>query len=183
MRGQPRRNYSMMSRARRTPFGEWWWTVDRLLLAALAALMLGGIILSLAASPPVAARIGLDPFHFVNRHVMLLMPAFVVLIVTSVLSPRNVRRLSLIVFILSVVLLAATLQFAPEIKGSRRWLTIAGINLQASEFVKPAFVILIAWLFAESARRPEMPANTVAIGLLMLVVALLVLQPDLGQTM
>jgi cell division protein FtsW len=173
----------MLSRAKRTPFGDWWWTVDRPLLVALGTLMLGGLVLSLAASPPVAARIGLDPFHFVNRHLMFLVPAFAVLIGVSTLSPRNVRRLSLAVFTASVVLLVATLQFAPEIKGSRRWISIAGIGVQASEFVKPAFVILISWLFAQSARRPEMPANTIAIGLLLLVVSLLVLQPDLGQTM
>jgi cell division protein FtsW len=173
----------MASRTHRTPFGDWWYTVDRLMLAALAALMLGGIVLSLAASPPVAARIGLDPFHFVNRHVLFLIPAFIVLIATSALSPRNVRRLSLLVFIGSVALLIATLQFAPEIKGSRRWISIAGVGVQASEFVKPAFVILIAWLFAESARRPEMPTNTIAISLLGMVASLLVLQPDLGQTM
>jgi cell division protein FtsW len=75
------------------------------------------------------------------------------------------------------------LQFAPEIKGSRRWISIAGVGVQASEFVKPAFVILIAWLFGESARRPEMPANTIALALLMTVVSALVLQPDFGQTM
>jgi cell division protein FtsW len=173
----------MLSRTKPTPFGAWWWTVDRPLLVALGALMLAGIVLSLAASPPVAVRIGLDPFHFVNRHVMFLMPALVVLLATSALSPRNVRRLSLFVFIASIGLLLATLQFAPEIKGSRRWISLAGIGVQASEFVKPAFVILISWLFAESARRPEMPANTMAIGLLMLVVSLLVLQPDFGQTM
>jgi cell division protein FtsW len=173
----------MASRTHRTPFGDWWYTVDRLMLAALVALMLGGIVLSLAASPPVAARIGLDPFHFVNRHVLFLIPAFVVLIATSALSPRNVRRVSLAMFIVSLALLAATLQFAPEIKGSRRWISIAGVGVQASEFVKPAFVILIAWLFAESARRPEMPTNTIAIGLLGGVVSLLVMQPDLGQTM
>ena len=173
----------MLSRAKRTPFGDWWWTVDRPLLVALATLMLGGVILSLAASPPVAARIGLDPFHFVNRHVLFLAPAFAVLIATSTLSPQNVRRLSLAVFVVGIGLLLATLQFAPEIKGSRRWIAVAGVGIQASEFVKPAFVILISWLFAESARRPEMPANTIAIGLLLLVVTLLVLQPDLGQTM
>jgi cell division protein FtsW len=145
--------------------------------------MLGGLVLSLAASPPVAARIGVDPVHVVNRHVNFLLPAFAVLIAVSTLSPRNVRRLSLAVFAASVCLLVATLQFAPEIKGSRRWISIAGIGVQASEFVKPAFVILISWLFAQSARRPEMPANTIAIGLLVLVVSLLVLQPDLGQTM
>ena len=173
----------MISRAHRTPFGDWWWTVDRLLLTALAALMLAGIVLSLAASPPVAARIGVDPFHFVNRQVAFLVPAIIVLIATSTLSPRNVRRLSLVVFAVSMVLLIATLKFAPEVKGSRRWISILGVGIQASEFVKPAFVILIAWLFAESARRPEMPANTMAIVLLSAVVSLLVLQPDLGQSM
>jgi len=173
----------MLSREHRNPISQWWWTVDRPLLVALTVLMLAGIILSLAATPPVAARLGLDPFHFVNRHVMFLAPAFAILIATSFLSPRNLRRLALLAFVGSVVLLVATLLFAPEVKGSRRWLSIAGIGVQASEFAKPSFVILVAWLLAESTRRPEMPANTVAIGLLMLMVSLLVLQPDLGQTM
>ncbi len=173
----------MSSREKRTPFGDWWYTVDRLMLAALAALMLVGIVLSLAASPPVATRIGLDPFHFVNRHILFLVPAIAVMLAVSALSPRNVRRLSVLVFAAGVVLLAATLQFAPEIKGSRRWITILGVGVQASEFVKPAFVVLVAWLFAESTRRPEMPANSLAVLLLLLVVTLLVLQPDFGQTM
>ena len=78
---------------------------------------------------------------------------------------------------------ALTPVFGAEIKGARRWLVILGVNVQPSEFVKPAFVILIAWLFAELTRRPEMPANTIALALLLLVVALLVMQPDFGQTM
>ena len=173
----------MMSRAKRTPFGDWWFTVDRLLLAALFALMLGGIILCLAASPPVATRLGLDAFHFVNRQVLFLIPAFVVLIGTSLLPPRQIRRLALAVFVVSLVLIAATLVYGAEIKGARRWIVLFGVNIQPSEFIKPAFVVLIAWLFAESARRPEMPANTLAIAMLGLVVTLLVLQPDFGQTM
>jgi cell division protein FtsW len=173
----------MVSRAQRTPFGEWWWTVDKLMLAALATLMLAGIVLSLAASPPVATRLGLDPFYFVNRHVLFLLPAAVVMLATSFLSPHQIRRLGLVVFALSLLLVAATLVFGAEIKGARRWLILLGVNIQPSEFLKPAFVILIAWLFGESARRPEMPANSMALGLLMLVVTLLVLQPDFGQTM
>ncbi len=173
----------MASRAQPTPFGEWWWTVDRLTLAALGALMLGGIVLCLAASPPVAARIGLDPFHFVNRQVLFLIPAAIVLIATSFLSPREIRQVSLVVFIVSLVLVAATPYFGAEIKGARRWLVLLGVNVQPSEFLKPAFVVLIAWLFAESGRRPEMPANTMALALLITVVALLVMQPDFGQTM
>jgi cell division protein FtsW len=173
----------MGSRAQRTAFSEWWWTVDRLTLAALAALMLGGIVLCLAASPPVAARIGLDPFHFVDRQVLFLVPAAAVLIATSFLSPREVRQLSLIVFFVSLILVAATPHFGAEIKGARRWLVILGVNVQPSEFLKPAFVILIAWLFGESAKRPEMPANLLALALFVLVVSLLVMQPDFGQTM
>ena len=173
----------MISREQRTPLSEWWWTVDRLLLAAFITLMLGGVILSLAASPPVAARIGLDPFHFFNRHVMFLLPSLLVMLGVSFLSPRQVRRSALIVFAISVALVVATLLFGPEVKGAKRWITILGINIQASESLKPAFVVLVAWLFAESAKRPEMPATSMALGLLLMTVTLLVLEPDFGQTM
>ena len=135
-------------------------------------LMLGGIILSLAASPPVAARLNLDAFHFVNRHILFLAPTVVVLLATSFLSPRQIRRVALVVFLISLLLVAATPFFGAEIKGARRWLVIFGVNVQPSEFLKPAFVILIAWLFAESTRRPEMPANTAALALLLTVVTL-----------
>jgi cell division protein FtsW len=173
----------MGSRARRSTFNDWWWTVDRPTLAALVALMLGGIVLCLAASPPVAARIGLDPFHFVDRQVLFLIPAAAVLFGTSFLSPREVRQVSLVVFFVSLILVAATPHFGAEIKGARRWLVILGVNVQPSEFLKPAFVILIAWLFGESAKRPEMPANFLALVMLIVVVSLLVIQPDFGQTM
>ncbi len=173
----------MASRIERTPFAEWWWTIDRLMLAATGALMLAGIVLLLAASPPVATKLGLDPFHFVNRQVLYLVPAVAVMLATSFLSPRQIRRLALFVFIAGIVLLAATLHYGMEIKGARRWIVLLGLNIQPSEFIKPAFVVLIAWLFGESARRPEMPANSAALALLALVVVLLVLQPDFGQTM
>jgi cell division protein FtsW len=173
----------MVSRVESTPFAAWWWTVDRLMLAALIVLMLGGIVLSLAASPPVAARLGLEPFYFVNRHILFLIPALIVLLATSLMSARNIRRLALVVFIVSLILIVATLMFGAEVKGARRWIVILGVNIQPSEFLKPAFVILTAWLFGESGKRPDMPANTVALALLVMVVSLLVLQPDFGQTM
>src|ERR1700675_4323700 len=173
----------MLSREQRNPLSEWWWTVDRLQLGAIIALILGGIILSLAASPPVATRIGLDPFHFFNRHVLFLLPSFIVLVGVSFLSPRQIRRTALIVFAVSIVLIVITLLIGPEVKGSRRWITLIGVNIQASEIAKPSFVVLAAWLFAESARRPEMPATSMALVLLMTLVSLLVMEPDFGQTM
>src|SRR6201993_4555094 len=173
----------MLSREQRNPLSEWWWTVDRLQLAAIIALMLGGIILSLAASPPVATRIGLDPFHFFNRHVLFLLPSFIVLIGVSFMSPRQIRRSALIVFAISIILIVATLLIGPEVKGSRRWITLLGLNIQASESAKPAFVVVAAWLFSESTKKPEMPATSMAVMLLLMFVALLVMEPDFGQTM
>jgi cell division protein FtsW len=173
----------MISRERRTLLSEWWWTVDPMLLAAIMGLMLAGVILSLAASPPVATRIGLDPFHFFNRHVLFLIPSIVVMIGTSFLSPKQVRRAAFVVFVISVVMIVATLAFGPEVKGARRWITLLGVNIQASESAKPAFVVIVAWLFSESARRPEMPATSMAMAMLLLIVSLLVMEPDFGQTM
>ena len=80
----------MLSRAQRTPFGEWWWTVDRLTLAAIGALMLAGVVLSLAATPPVASRLGLDPFYFVDRHIFFLFPTVAILLGVSFLNPRQI---------------------------------------------------------------------------------------------
>src|SRR6516225_8315066 len=141
------RGRAMVSRTERTTFAAWLWTIDRPMLGALAMLMLAGIVLSLAASPPVAARLGLDPFYFVHRHIMFLAPAFVVLIATSFLPPRQLRRLALVVFAVSLVLVALTLWYGAEVKGARRWITLIGISVQPSEFLKPSFVILISWLF------------------------------------
>src|ERR1700742_2179870 len=157
----------MLSREERNPLSDWWWTVARPLLGAIIALMLSGIILSLAASPQVATRIGLDPFHFFNHHVMFLLPSFTVLIGVSFLSPRQIRRTALIVFAVSIALIVLTLLVGPEVKGSRRWITLIGVNIQASEIAKPSFVVIAAWLFAESTKRPEMPATSMALALLL----------------
>lgn len=173
----------MVSRADRGVIAEWWWTVDKYLLFSLLALMFIGVILSLAGSPPVAERIGLDSFHFTERHVAFLIPTIAIMVLTSMLSPRDARRAALIVFIIAIVLMFLTLFIGQEVKGARRWINVLGFSLQPSEFMKPAFVILSAWLFTEHERRSDIPGNIFAILLLTIVVALLVAQPDLGQTM
>lgn len=173
----------MVSRANRSVFAEWWWTIDKYLLFGLIALMMGGVVLSLAGSPPVAERIGLDSFHFVKRHILFMIPTIGVMIATSFLSPRNVRRTALIVFSISIVLMILTLFVGQEVKGARRWINILGFSIQPSEFVKPAFLVLSAWLFTENSRRNDIPGNIFAMLLLAIVAALLVAQPDLGQTM
>ena len=131
----------------------------------------------------MAERLGYDSFHFVKRHVAFFLPAVAVLIATSFLTPRQARRTALIVFVVAIVLMLLTLFVGVEVKGARRWVTILGLSVQPSEFMKPAFVVLTAWLFAENSRRTDIPGNVFALILLAMVVALLVAEPDFGQTM
>ncbi|GLQ37370.1 cell division protein FtsW [Rhizobium albus] len=172
----------MVSRAERGLVADWFWTIDRVFLIAFVLLMALGFMLSFAASPAVAERIGLDSFYFVKRHAVFLLPTLVVMIGVSFLTPRQVRRAALFIFGLSTLLMVLALFIGVEVKGSRRWIALAGISIQPSEFMKPAFVILCAWLFSEHSRQPEIPGNLFAIILFVIISALLLAQPDLGQT-
>ncbi|MBK8457132.1 MAG: putative lipid II flippase FtsW [Phyllobacteriaceae bacterium] len=173
----------MVSRAERGPMANWWWTTDRWFLASFLVLMVLGVVLSFAASPAVAERIGLDQFHFVTRQVMFMIPALFALLAVSFLDDRGIRRLALLMLAGSLVLMIAALFFGVEVKGSRRWIYLAGVSIQPSEYLKPAFVVISAWLFAENGKQAGIPGNLFAMMLLMIVLALLVAQPDLGQTM
>jgi cell division protein FtsW len=173
----------MVSRAERSPLGDWWWTVDRLLLAGLAALMVSGLVFLMAGGPPVAERLGLSTFHFVNRQVLFLIPTVAILVAVSFLSLRHLRRLALVIYFASLALVLLAFQFGPEIKGAHRWIMIAGVGLQPSEFLKPAFVVIAAWAFSEGARRKDMPGALLAFAVLPLTIVPLVMQPDIGQTM
>jgi cell division protein FtsW len=172
----------MFSRDRKTPIAEWWWTVDKGLLAALLLLMATGIVLSFAASPPVAERLGLGPWHFIIRQAFFAVLALPVLIGTSFLPPRAARFSALGVLVASVVLLWLTLRFGVEVKGAKRWISALGQTIQPSEFVKPAYAVIGAWLFAESMKHKGVPARSIATGLMLVIVAGLLLQPDIGQT-
>jgi cell division protein FtsW len=173
----------MVSRADRSALAEWWRTIDKPMLGAVLFLILCGLLLSFAASPSVAERIGADQFHFVKRHAFFLVPSIAILLVASFLTPRQVRRAAILIFVISIILMIATLFVGEEVKGSRRWLSIAGFTLQPSELMKPGFVVITAWLFAENSRRPDIPGNLFSIILFAIVAALLIAQPDFGQTL
>ncbi|QPC88202.1 putative lipid II flippase FtsW [Mesorhizobium sp. NBSH29] len=173
----------MISRVDKSPVAKWWWTIDRWFLAAFLSLMGLGIVLSFAASPAVAQRIGVDSFHFATRQIVFTVPALIVMLAVSFLHAREIRRLSLFILCGSLFLMVLALYIGVEVKGARRWVSFFGVSIQPSEFLKPSFVIVCAWLFAEHRRQPDIPGNLFAMILLGIVVALLVSQPDLGQTM
>jgi cell division protein FtsW len=169
----------MMSRAHRTPFSDWAYTIDRWLLAAILLLMVSGLVFSMAGSPPEAERLGKATFYYVNFQAGFMALSLVVMFAASLLPPRYMRRVTLVVYVVSLALVVATLFWGVEVKGAKRWI----FHIQPSELLKPAFVVLCAWAFAEGAARKDVPGNILALLLFPLTAAPLVLQPDFGQTM
>ena len=153
----------MMSRAERTPLTDWWWTVDRGLLAGLGALMVAGLVFLMGGGPPVAEKIGLPTFHFLNRQALYLAPTILIIVGVSFLSLRHIRRVALFTWMMGVALCILASKFGPEIKGAHRWIQFGSFGLQPSEFVKPAFVVVAAWAFSEGAQRRDMPGGFLAV--------------------
>ncbi|MEZ5758431.1 MAG: putative lipid II flippase FtsW [Emcibacteraceae bacterium] len=170
------------SRTDNSIISTWWWTVDRWLLMSIALLITIGIVLVFGASPAVAERIGLPSFHFVERQLVFLGLSILVMFSVSLLSPVMVRRLGVVMFAGCLLLLIATLVFGAEAKGARRWIQIGSFTLQASEFMKPAFIIFTAWMFSQSGRVPGFPGWQISIASFVVVIGLLISQPDLGQS-
>lgn len=171
-----------LTRTDRSLIAEWWFSVDRPMLGALLLLMGVGAVVSLAASPAAAHKIGLEPLYFFKRHLLYLLPALVLLLSASMLSPKLIRRAGLVLFGGGLILILLALFQGVEKNGAVRWLILSGgQSVQPSEFVKAGMVILTAWLFAEAGKRPDMPALPLALGVLAIFVGLLVLQPDIGQ--
>jgi cell division protein FtsW len=172
----------MLARSDKSILGRWWWTVDRWTLLALLALMGFGILLIQAATPAIAIKHGLDSFYFVERHLIMLVPAIAMIFGISLLQPRTIRWIAAGGLVLFLPLLALTLLFGVEIKGASRWLHLPGLSIQPSEFVKPLFAVTAAWLFSRQCERKGFPALSVNIALYLVIVVLLIAQPDIGMT-
>lgn len=170
------------SRTDHSILGRWWWTVDRWTMAAVILIATIGVILVQAASPAVATRIGTDSFHFIEKHLLVLIPSLGLMFGVSLLSPKGVRRLAVVMFLAAAFGVFLTLFIGMEIKGATRWLQLPGLSVQPSEFLKPAFAVVAAWLFALHRTQENVPGIPVVIGLYGLIVVLLMSQPDLGQT-
>lgn len=171
-----------LSRADHSLITQWWFTVDRVLLTAIFVLIAIGLVVTLAASPSVALNKGLPAFYFVHRHLVFSAIAIALMLALSLHSPAAVRRTALLLYVAAIAAMIAVHYVGVEANGARRWLRIAGLSLQPSEIAKPAFVVLAAWAFAESRKRRDMPALPIAVALYVVFVGLLVMQPDIGQS-
>lgn len=171
-----------LDRRNTTALGRWWFTVDRVTFVAIMALISIGFFLVMAGSPPVARRIGLPEFYFVSRHQMFLGLSTVVLFIVSLMDDVKIRKIALLGFVVSLVMMLMLPLVGYENKGAVRWLRFAGMSIQPSEFMKPCFAVVLAWVFALRLTQPGFPAYRVAIAAYAVVAALLIIQPDFGMT-
>jgi cell division protein FtsW len=176
-------SHHAFARSDRTAVGMWWWTVDRWLLGAVAILMVIGVALSFAASPAAAARMSLsDPFHFALRQTIFAFGGAGIMLSVSMMSPRGVRRVAFFVYVAAILLMLALPFLGHNAKGATRWIQLGPMTLQPSEFMKPALIVLVSWMFAEAQKGEGVPGVSIAFGLYLTAVALLLMQPDVGQT-
>jgi cell division protein FtsW len=175
--------YGALPRAKGDPIlPRWWRTIDKWAVSCILILFGIGLLLGLAASPPLAERNGLDPFHYVERQALFGGVAIVVMLVTTMMSPQLVRRLGVLGFGLAFAGLVLLPVFGTDFgKGAVRWYSLGFASLQPSEFLKPMFVIAAAWLMAASAELGGPPGKTMSLGLAVIIVAFLAAQPDFGQ--
>src|SRR5947209_10866367 len=172
---------STLSRADNSVLGRWWWTVDRWTLFAVATLIGFGYVMMLAASPAVAERIHVSRDAFIIKQVVFLLLAGISVVAVSLLSPRQIRRLALLGCIGAILLTGWTLVHGVEVKGARRWINLPGMSLQPSEFIKPCFAVVTAWLLSEGKRVRHFPGMLIAGAVFALIALLLKSQPDMGM--
>ena len=173
------------SRNDQSLIARWFWTVDRGLLGAALALMGLGVSLSFASSPAaiLADESITDPFHYSWRMMVFAGVGLTVMLTTSLMSPRGVRRIAVLALFGAIVVMAALPFIGDTVKGAARWVNLGPFSLQPSEFAKPGLIVFAAWMFAEAQKGQGVPGVTIAFGFYALTVSLLLIQPDIGQTL
>jgi len=170
-------------RSDRSPLGVWWWTVDRWMLGVVGLLIFIGVLMSFAASPAAAARMNLgDPFHFAVRQCVFAAIATVMLISVSMLDVKGIRRAAFFIWLFAIAVMIALPFIGHNAKGATRWIQLGGFTFQPSEYMKPALIILVSWMFAEGQKGQGVPGVSIAFALYALSIGLLLIQPDIGQT-
>ncbi|MDO9589439.1 MAG: putative lipid II flippase FtsW [Brevundimonas sp.] len=179
-------NYSpAFSRNDQSPIAKWFWTVDRGLLAAALTLIALGVALSFASSPAaiLADESITDPFHYSWRMLVWASGGTAAMLVASLLSPRGVRRIALLALLTAILVMAALPFIGHEVKGAARWINLGPFSLQPSEFAKPGLIVFAAWMFSEAQKGQGVPGVSIAFATWALCVGLLLIQPDIGQTL
>ncbi|WP_420471338.1 MULTISPECIES: FtsW/RodA/SpoVE family cell cycle protein [unclassified Brevundimonas] len=173
------------SRNDQSLLAKWFWTMDRGLLAAALTLMGLGVALSFASSPAaiLADQSISDPFHYSWRMIVFASMGLGIMLTMSFLSPRGVRRIAVLALLGAICVMALLPFIGDTVKGAARWINLGPFSLQPSEFVKPSLIVFAAWMFSEAQKGQGVPGVSIAFGAWAVTVGLLLIQPDIGQTL
>lgn len=172
---------ALFSRLSKSRLANWWWTVDKITLSLLMLVIFIGAFLVFSASPSVARTNNFADYHFIKKQIVFIVGALVILFSTSMMRLKNIRRLSIICYLIFLALMIVTLFAGYSTKGASRWIRILGFTLQPSEFIKPTFVVVSAWLLEGSKKYADFPGSILSCGLFALTITMLYLQPDFGM--
>ena len=175
------------SRLNKSRLANWWWTVDKVTLSLIFIIVFIGAFLVFTASPPVARTLiqkghNVSEYHFINKQIFFIFFSMIGMVTLSMFRLKTIRRLAVLGYIGALILTFTTIFWGFETKGSSRWLTICGFPLQPSEFLKPTFVIVSAWLLDGSKKFEEFPGARLSLALFLMTVFPLALQPDVGTS-
>ncbi len=170
------------SRLSKSRLANWWWTVDKVTLSLTLVLIFIGAFLVFSASPSVARRIGFADYHFIKRQLLFIFISLFIIFALSLQRLKTIRRIAIIGYALTLILMMFTLFAGYETKGASRWIRLFGFSLQPSEFIKPTFVVVSAWLLDGSKKFEDFPGGLLSAGLFALTAGMLLLQPDVGMT-
>ena len=176
-----------LGRGDRSPLGVWFWELDRVLLSLMMVLIAIGLLAVAAASPAAAQRLSssttqLSSLYFFYRQLMWVLLGVPLMLLVSMYPREQARRFAVYGFCVFFVLLALVPLLGREVNGSQRWIGSGFAGLQPSEFLKPFFAVMLAWIISWRLKDPSLPVlvlTSIATGL---VCFFLLLQPDLGQT-
>ena len=174
-------------RSDRSAIGRWFWEIDRVLLLMLAVLIGIGLIAVAAASPAAAQRysggsVRINELYYFYKQIGWIGASMPVMILISMMSRERARRMALLGAALFFVMLAVVPFVGPEVNGARRWINFGFGQVQPSEFLKPLFVVAMAWLLSFGVGEKKILVFAISAGITGTVAALLMLQPDFGST-
>ncbi len=172
----------IITRSDRSNIALWWWTIDRYLLTGFFILILIGIFLVMASSQHLTQSLNLSSHHFTLRHILFGTLSIPIIISFSILNQRQIKIISILGMLISILLIFSTIIDGDKIKGAQRWLYIGNISFQPSEVCKPFFIIFNAWVLSLWAEKKDFPGWVWSITSISIISALLLLQPDLGMT-
>ena len=171
------------ARHSKSKISNWWWTVDKVNFSLVLFLIFIGTMLVLSASPSAAHRDRIaDEFVFIKKQMIFICAGLVLLVGISMQSLRTIRRLAIFGFFCAFAGVILTYIVGDATKGAARWIKFAGFSLQPSEFIKPTFIVVTAWLLDASKKIEDFPGKTLSLGLYVVTASAILGQPDLGMT-